>query len=103
MPGANFAPIRSSNQNENYAVLKAGTRCPTGSTEFQRYFNGNDNTADWRRVGFDDGGHSQCWGNLTLNFCMFRANPSAPGFSFNNFGTACGGRATCSPPRAWPR
>jgi hypothetical protein len=77
--GSDFHQVRSDNANDNYAVIKLGTRCPAGSVEFWRHFDGeDDNTSTTVWVGPVGSGNAGEKGNLDLHFCLFRASPSAP-------------------------
>lgn len=77
VPASGFHAIRSDNANDNYAVLKLGVRCPTGSVEYARYFDGEDSNSG-TSVWVDSAGNGGGQGNLELHFCLFRASPRAP-------------------------
>jgi hypothetical protein len=84
--GRQFYPLASVNDVTNhYAVLKLGTNCPSGSTEFRRYFDnqdskilgaGNANAASSSSGNLSDIDPNTWRENTTLNFCLFKSGSS---------------------------
>jgi hypothetical protein len=79
--------INASNQRDDYAVLKLGTACPTGSEEFSRYFDNEDTNNQNFFIG-DITPNLSIFENTTLFFCLFRFASSGVGTisSFPSFG-----------------
>jgi hypothetical protein len=87
--GTRFASLSSgSSPSTNYAVLRLGAYCPSGSIPFSRYFdNEDDNNGNWWTGNIAP---NMNIGNSTLNFCLFAGGGSpAPlpdlGFSYGVF------------------
>jgi hypothetical protein len=87
--GRSFHPVRGTNTDLNYAVLKLGDTCPAGSVELVRRFDDEDrpracpprplacaggNGAPGTLGDFTP--NSYDGNNLHLNLCMFRASTS---------------------------
>jgi hypothetical protein len=83
--GRQFRPLSTIDTPANhYAVLKLGTTCPAGSTEFQRFFDNQDdrlgapnaNSASSSSGNLSDIDPNNWRGNTTLNFCLFKSGSS---------------------------
>jgi hypothetical protein len=72
--GALFRPFspasQASNLRDDYAVLKLGTTCPTGSQEFSRFYDNEDSGNNNFFNGVID--PNQSGSNTRLFFCIFR-------------------------------
>jgi hypothetical protein len=93
--GRNFRPLSTVNSPTNhYALLKLGTTCPAGSTEFWRYFDNQDDRIGAPNINSasSSSGNSyeidpNTWkGNTRLWFCLFKSG-SSPMSQFPSFGT----------------
>ncbi|MBJ6761493.1 S8 family serine peptidase [Myxococcaceae bacterium JPH2] len=62
--------LASSDSRSNYAVLKLGTQCPTGSVEFSRYFDNEDRNNLNSYLG--NIAPNTMDGNTRMYFCLFR-------------------------------
>lgn len=86
LPGVHFKPIFSTSVDDNYAVLRMGTTCPTGSRPITRYFD-NEDTSNSNSVN----GHllpTLSNRDTRLELCLFPASPQGllerlPDFRFN--------------------
>ncbi|QRK04746.1 hypothetical protein JQX13_31555 [Archangium violaceum] len=71
--GLKFRPLVTSLlTNYEYAVLKLGSTCPNGSTEFYRFFDNEDNNQASSMVGDVAPNFRDSNGNTGMYFCMFR-------------------------------
>ena len=87
--GNRFASLSSQNSaSSNYAVLRLGAHCPSGSIPFSRFFDNEDDSNDnWSAGNISPNTNI---GNSNLNFCLFAGGSStAPlpdlGFSYGVF------------------
>ena len=73
--GVLFRPLSTagsaSNMRDDYAVLKLGTTCPSGSQEFSRYFDNEDDSNGNYSIGVIYPNVSNQYGTR-LRFCLFR-------------------------------
>jgi len=85
--GNRFKPL---NNYQSYAVLKLGRVCPSGSSEFSRYFDNEDNrnANSWLGNIYPNISNR----NTTLKFCLFKGKGRVSGTmsSFPSLGAAYG-------------
>lgn len=104
--GQQFSRARSTLASSNYAVLKLGTTCPSGSVEFERYFDNEDRPRGCPSWPWACGiGKPETIGtygpsyyssnNLHMKMCMFRASATGSlqpfpsiGIPYGVFGTS---------------
>jgi hypothetical protein len=116
--GRSFRQRAGNDASGNYAVLQLGNTCPAGSVSFTRYFDNEDDPftngiyepqvcktgAFWSDGDISPSAYGgNCYNNLWMRFCMFRASTggsSSPwpdvGVSYGVFSGSnnAGGRAT---------
>jgi hypothetical protein len=79
VPSAGFKPAKSTSAQANYAVLKLGASCPTGSFEVVRYFDLEDtpyapSTTEQDKACLPSRHGGKAGQNLWLHLCVFKAN-----------------------------
>lgn len=80
--GTRFKPLTacSTDSTRNYAVLKLGTQCPNGSTEFWRFLDNEDNNNDNNySISSGDASPNVFGNNTKYHFCLFRSASSVSG------------------------
>jgi hypothetical protein len=72
--GSKLKPLTATaDPSKYYAVLKLDAKCPPGSVEFKRYFDGEDNDDNPWTSGYVSPNGYDSNGNVTLYFCLFRS------------------------------